>query len=146
LYAYSLTPYCCTIRSSLYSIKRHIREEHKSLLSNKDINRYYIVIVQGQALEENKFFFNTATKGKGKGKERQVSIREGVSKAPSLTTCSSPSLSLAHTRLESNNEGVLEPFKLANSLFLNELKAKGEAYYSSEIPLRLSKQEKYSTF
>jgi hypothetical protein len=41
LYAYSLALYYYIIRSTLYYIKRYIREEHKSLLRNKDINYYY---------------------------------------------------------------------------------------------------------
>ena len=44
LYACSLAPYYYIIRSTLYYIKRHIREEHKSLLSNRDINYYYRAI------------------------------------------------------------------------------------------------------
>jgi hypothetical protein len=71
LYAYSLAPYCCIVRSTPYHIKRHIREEHKSLLSNRDINCCYRAMAQGQALEQNKFFFSVVTRDKGKGREEQ---------------------------------------------------------------------------
>lgn len=50
LYACSIVPYYYVIRSTLYHIRRHIREEHKPLLRNIDINHYYRVIVRGQAL------------------------------------------------------------------------------------------------
>ncbi len=71
LYACSLALYYCTIRSTLYHIKRHLREEHRSLLSNKDTNRCYRAIAQGQALEQNKFFFSVVARDKGKGSGEQ---------------------------------------------------------------------------
>jgi hypothetical protein len=69
LYACSLVLFYYVIRSSLYYIKRYIREEHKPLLSNKDINYCYKVIASRQALEENRFFFSIVTREKGEGRE-----------------------------------------------------------------------------
>lgn len=143
LYACSLVPSCCAIRSSLYHIKRHIREGHKPLLSNKDMNRCHKVIASGQALEENRFFFSVATRGKGKGREEQ---RRAGGDAP-LPMSPSASLLLSRDgRGKGGERETLDPFELASSLFLEELAGKEDAYCSSEVPFSLSKQEKYSTF
>ncbi|OBT81965.1 hypothetical protein VE02_10019, partial [Pseudogymnoascus sp. 03VT05] len=40
----------------------------------------------------------------------------------------------------------LDPFKLASSSFLEELKEREDSHLSSEVPFSLSNQEKYSTF
>ncbi|OBT81063.1 hypothetical protein VE02_10325 [Pseudogymnoascus sp. 03VT05] len=142
LYACSLVPSCCIIRSSLYHMKRHIREEHRSLLGNKDINRCYRVIASGQSLEENKFFFSVVARDKGKGGEE---LRGGRGDAP-LTISPSTSLLLSQDDRGREVREALDPFELASSLFLEELRGKEDAYHSSEVPFSLSKGEKYSTF
>ncbi|OBT70933.1 hypothetical protein VF21_10102 [Pseudogymnoascus sp. 05NY08] len=160
LYACSIASHCCVIRSTLYYIKRHIREEHKPLLRNMDMNRCYRVIARGQALEENRFFFGvTATlEETGKGREggraqggamgEQREGDEGLSLAPS-SSLSPPRhpLHRVDSSYSSEGEGAdLDPFKLASSSFLEELKEKEDSYHGGEVPFSLSNQEKYSTF
>lgn len=159
LYACSIVPYCCVIRSTLYYIKRHIREEHKPLLRNMDMNCCYRVIAKGQALEENRFFFGViaTTEDKGKGRERrarggvigqQREVEEGLTLAPS-SPLSPPRHPLHRVDGSDSSEGEgadLDPFKLASSSFLEELKEREDSYLGGEVPFSLSNQEKYSTF
>lgn len=59
LFSCKATSTCSSLKSSLYYIKRHLKEEHKSLFSNKDVkvDSYYKVIAKGQSLEGTRFFF-----------------------------------------------------------------------------------------
>ena len=79
IYQYAISNTCSISNLSEYHIKRHIREEHKDLLSNlKDnslVNKY-IIIPKGQSLEKTRFFFAVKDKGKGKEIEEEEASQE----------------------------------------------------------------------
>ncbi len=54
LFSCSCSFACCVIKSSLYHIKRHVREEHKALVGNTSpLDNFYKVILKGQSMEES---------------------------------------------------------------------------------------------
>ena len=94
LYSCSIDPSCSLLKSSLINIKRHINEEHMSLLSNRDINDCYKVVAKGQSLEDNKFFFTIVSKDKGKDWSAPMRVNSQPSSAIAMGTIRGAQLAL----------------------------------------------------
>jgi len=138
LYSCFASSTCSSLKSSLYHIKRHLREEHKSLFSNKDIkvDLYYKVISKGQSLEGTRFFFPLYNK--------EGRIEESVILPSSLSIRVNSVISIIEGD-EDNRDEHLDSLSLASS-FLKEFKVKEEEFKEGRVPFSLSSQEKYSTF
>ena len=138
LYSCLASSTCSSLKSSLYYIKRHLKEEHKSLFSNKDIkvDLYYKVISKGQSLEGTRFFFPLYNK--------EGRIEESVILPSSLSIRVNSVISIIEGD-EDNRDEHLDSLSLASS-FLKEFKVKEEEFKEGRVPFSLSSQEKYSTF
>lgn len=135
IYQCAISNTCSISNLSEYRIKRHIREEHKDLLSNlNDINflNKYIVIPKGQSLEKTRFFF--AVKDKGKGKE--IEEEEEESQEESL---------IEEELIEEESESE-DDFKLASSLFLKEFESKKKEIKEKLSNFKLDLNDKLTLF
>lgn len=148
LFGCSCSSACSVIKSSLYNIKRHIREDHKLLVGNTSpLDSYYKVILKGQSLEDNRYFFEVVPLKKGK---------QRAGNAESLATSSFLPLPLGEdgssTASEENQgpdqmarDSTAEHFDQASALFLESCQKKEEEF-KALAPFSLSQQEHLSTF
>jgi len=135
IYQCAISNTCSISNLSEYRIKRHIREEHKDLLSNlNDINflNKYIVIPKGQSLEKTRFFFIVKDKGKGK----EIEEEEEESQEESL---------IKEELIEEESESK-DDFKLASSLFLKEFKSKKKEIKEKLSNFKLDLNDKLTLF
>ena len=145
LFGCSCSSACPVIKSSLYNIKRHIREDHKLLVGNtSSLDSFYKVILKGQSLEDNRYFFEVVPLKKGK---------QRAGNAESLAPSSVLPLPLGegHSSTASGRDqgpgqmardSTTEPFDQASALFLESCQKKEEEFKAS-TPFSLSQQEHF---
>lgn len=148
LFSCSCSSACSVIKSSLYHIKRHIREDHKSLVGNTSpLDSFYKVVLKGQSLEDNRYFFKVVPLEEGKQRADNAESLALASSLPLLLEDGGSRMASEGDQSQGEMAGDSTPelFDQASTLFLESFQEKEEKFKACPS-FSLSQQEHLSTF